>query len=201
MKKNGNIDEELLLSLKKGDRKAFDTLIRQYYPRLMGYSRIMVDEEPARDIVQDVFLYLWDNRTRFDFTPGLHSYLYKMCYSRCVDFLRRANVVDIEDVAFGRLMEDELEWLKSNSDDVIRVISNRDLVTRVEELIEEFPEKRREVFKLSFFHEMNNGEISEMLNMPRRTVESHLYLSLKFLRKKLPLHELLSLVLLLTLTS
>lgn len=196
MPDNHNINAKLLGLLKKGDREAFNVLIRLYYPRLMGYTRVMVEEEVARDIVQDVFLYLWDNRARIEFTPGLHSYLFKMCYSRGVDHLRRKKLIAKEDIPANSLVEDELGWLKSNTEDIIKVLSDRDLLKKVEDIIEELPDKRREVFKLSFFHEMNNAEISELLGMPRRTVESHLYLALKFLRGKIPTSELLGLLLL-----
>ncbi len=191
------MDIKLLISLKKGDRNAFETLIRLYYPRLMGYTCIMVDEEAARDIVQDVFMYLWENRERFDFTPGLHSYLFRMCHSRVVDYLRRNKIFAGDAAGAGILLDDKLSWLNGSTHDIVKMLSDKDLLRRVDELIEELPERRREVFKLSFFHELSNAEISSLLGMPRRTVESHLYLSLKFLRGKISPGEIMAFLFLL----
>ena len=46
----------------------FDSLIQEYYPRLMGYACILLDDEAARDVVQDVFLYVWEHRSRLTFS-------------------------------------------------------------------------------------------------------------------------------------
>lgn len=190
------MNPEMLNSLKKGDRRAFETLVRLYYPRLMGYTCIMVDEEAARDIVQEVFLYIWENRERLDFTSGLRSYMFRMCHSRGVDFLRRRKML-MKGEAADILLDDELNWLKNNSGDIVNMLSAKNLLEKVERLIEELPDRRREVFRLSFFHELSNSEISALLGMPRRTVESHLYLALKFLRGKVNPNEFLFLMYLL----
>lgn len=191
------IDPALLEALKKGDRKAFDSLIRLYYPRLMAYTQIIVDGEAARDIVQDVFLYVWENRARINFTPAFHSYLFKMCYSRSVDHLRRKKLLSDMDISSNPLLGDETAWLKNNTGDIVKILSDTDLLKRVEQLIDQLPEKRREVFRLSFFYEMSNPEIAQLLDMPQRTVESHLYLSLKFLRGKISDTDVLLLLLML----
>lgn len=69
------------------------------------------------------------------------------------------------------------------------------MLERALAFIEELPDKRREVFRLSFLHDMSNAEIAELLGMPRRTVEGHLYLALKFLRNRISTEELFALML------
>ena len=65
------MDATKIHALGTGDRELFDSLIQEYYPRLMGYACILLDDEAARDVVQDVFLYVWEHRSRFDFFhPG-----------------------------------------------------------------------------------------------------------------------------------
>ena len=53
------MDAKEIYALGAGDRELFDSLIQEYYPRLMGYACILLDDEAARDVVQDVFLYVW----------------------------------------------------------------------------------------------------------------------------------------------
>ena len=57
-------DISLLYELKKGNREAFNGVFRYYYPRIMAYTASMVEQKAAEDIVQDVFLYVWENREK-----------------------------------------------------------------------------------------------------------------------------------------
>ncbi len=186
----------MLSRLASGDRDAFDVLVREYYPRLMGYACILLSEEDAKDVVQEVFLYVWEHRSRINFESGFQSYLFRICHSRMVDRLKRRKLINIDD-APPQLAED-IKWLESKSGDIIRQICDKELLERVVTLSEELPEKRREVFCLSIFHDMSNAEISETLNMPRRTVEGHLYHALKFLRTRISTEELLCIMLAVT---
>ena len=61
------MDAKEIYTLGPGDRELFDSLIQEYYPRLMGYACILLDDETARDVVQDVFLYVWEHRSRLTF--------------------------------------------------------------------------------------------------------------------------------------
>ncbi len=190
------MDFQLLNILSSRDSDAFDILIREYYPRLMGYACILLSEEDAKDVVQEVFLYVWEHRNRINFESGFQSYIFRTCHSRMVDLLKRRKLINIDD-APPQLAED-IKWLESKSSDIIRRICDKELLERVMTLSEELPEKRREVFCLSIFHDMSNAEISETLNMPRRTVEGHLYHALKFFRKRISTEELLCLMLAVT---
>ncbi|MCB6307851.1 RNA polymerase sigma factor, partial [Parabacteroides merdae] len=57
-------DISLLYKLKKGNREAFNSVFRYYYPRIMAYVASIVEQKAAEDIVQDVFLYVWENREK-----------------------------------------------------------------------------------------------------------------------------------------
>lgn len=57
-------DISLLHELKKGNREAFNGVFRYFYPRMMAYVASMVEQKVAEDIVQDVFLYVWENREK-----------------------------------------------------------------------------------------------------------------------------------------
>ena len=77
------------IQLKKGDRNAFNTIFRYFYPRLMAYAASIVDKQIAEDIVQDVFVYLWHNRKRLNLSDNLTSYLFQAVYTHCLDHLRK----------------------------------------------------------------------------------------------------------------
>ena len=173
------------VSLKKGDIQAFEDMFGSYYSRMMGYTCMMVNEEIARDIIQEVFLYIWEHRDRIDFSEKFGSYLLQMCYSRAIDYLRRKKTAsDKLSQSQLALLTSEINWMKDNNEDITQLITNKEFMDRIETLVNTLPQSRKEVFMLSYFQGISNSEISEMLNMPQRTVESHLYLSLRFLREK-----------------
>ncbi|HIY69216.1 MAG TPA: RNA polymerase sigma-70 factor [Candidatus Alistipes intestinigallinarum] len=188
------MDTELLEGLSRGQQEAFDRLIREYYPRLMGYARLLLDEENARDTVQEVFLYVWEHRSRLHFTAGFQSYLFRICHSRMLDTIKRRKLFEVSDSPFDLQLREDAAWLEHNNDDIVRTICNKQLLERILSLADELPEKRREVFRLSLLHDMSNAEISELLDIPRRTVEGHLYHALRFLRARIPKEELLLLM-------
>ena len=84
-------DISLLYELKKGNREAFNGVFRYYYPRIMAYTASMVEQKAAEDIVQDVFLYVWENREKLYVSDGFHSYLFQSAYTRCLDYLRKTS--------------------------------------------------------------------------------------------------------------
>lgn len=187
------MDVQLIRRLEEGDKEAYNALIREYYPRLMGYASTLLDTEDARDIVQETFLYLWENRSRLHFSAGLQSYLFRTCHSRMLDFLKRRRPIAVGVDAQSLQLRADISWLEQNSDDIMHTVCNKDLLQRVMDLTEELQDRRREVFRLSMLHDMSNTEIAELLQIPQRTVEGHLYHALKFLRARLKREELLSL--------
>lgn len=84
-------DISLLYELKKGNREAFNGVFRYYYPRIMAYTASMVEQKAAEDIVQDVFLYVWENREKLYVSDGFHSYLFQSAYTRCLTISRKTS--------------------------------------------------------------------------------------------------------------
>lgn len=77
------IEDSLLLSaMQHGDKKAYSTLFRRYYPMLCQYAIRFVNLEDAEEIVQDVMLWLWDNKETQIFNTSFSQYLYKAVYHR-----------------------------------------------------------------------------------------------------------------------
>ncbi|MCS3049942.1 hypothetical protein NXV05_08270 [Parabacteroides johnsonii] len=96
-------DISLLYELKKGNREAFNGVFRYYYPRMMAYVASMVEQKVAEDIVQDVFLYVWENREKLYVSDGFHSYLFQSAYTRCLDYFKKN--LSIEKIPFSYLRE------------------------------------------------------------------------------------------------
>lgn len=176
-------DISLLYELKKGNREAFNGIFRYYYPRMMAYVASMVEQKVAEDIVQDVFLYVWENREKLYISDGFHSYLFQSAYTRCLDhFKKNLSVEKYHSHTYEKYLEDYQNLLKGDNP-VIEELSMKDFYRRLYELLELLPEQRREVFVLAYIKGLTAKEVAEQIQMPQRTVESHLYLALKFLKK------------------
>lgn len=179
------IDLSLLEALKNGNHKAFEHLFRYYYPRVMAYTAVIVDEVVAEDIVQDMFLYVWENHANIEPTAGFSSYLFQSAYTRCMDYFRTKH--RDEQYALhsenSYLQESEELWQQDAS--VIEDLYHKDFSNRLNELLDKLPAQRREAFIMTYVEGLRAREIAERMNIPQRTVESHVYLTLKYLKQKM----------------
>ena len=174
-------DISLLYELKKGNREAFNGVFRYYYPRIMAYTASMVEQKAAEDIVQD-FLYVWENREKLYVSDGFHSYLFQSAYTRCLDYFKKnLSIEKYHSHTYEKYLEDYQNLLKGD-DSVIEELSVKDFYRHLYELLEHLPAQRREVFILTYIKGLTAKEVAEQTQMPQRTVESHLYLALRFLK-------------------
>lgn len=171
--------------MRKGNRDAFNEFFCFYYPRLLSYSSSIVEMKVAEDITQDVFLYVWENKKKLVIANGFHSYLFQAAYTRCLDYLKKNQSAEkySSHVMFehARLYGD----LINRGDSILEELYSQDFYKLLYDLLEQIPTQRREAFILAYIHGMKAREISELLDIPQRTVESHLYLALKFLKDKM----------------
>ena len=142
----------------------------------MAYTASMVEQKAAEDIVQDVFLYVWENREKLYVSDGFHSYLFQSAYTRCLDYFKKnLSIEKYHSHTYEKYLEDYQNLLKGD-DSVIEELSVK------YELLEHLPAQRREVFILTYIKGLTAKEVAEQTQMPQRTVESHLYLALRFLK-------------------
>ena len=175
-----NQGEELFLyeEMKRGKEYAFDFFFNYYYPGLCVYAQkmILLPEEEARDIVQDVFVKFWNDCKKLDIQFSIRSYLFVAVKNKCFDVLRKknrnikvqeiSNEYDIADDAFETYILSELETLFNKS-------------------LTKLPERCREVFELSRLHGLKNREIAAKLNLSEKTVENQITKALHVLKEEL----------------
>ena len=165
------------------NREGFDNLLRHYYPRLKSYVSSFVEDSVAEDITQDVFLYVWENRKKIYVGPAFHSYLFQAGYTRSIDYLKKQQSV----TGFSSLIQNEItqiyETLAVNEGDILENLYSEDFYEKLYTLLELIPEQRRNVFLMAYMDGLKTKEIAANLDIPQRTVESHIYLTLKFLKE------------------
>lgn len=181
-------DEELLKRLLNGDREAFEEIfIRYWYPLFkVAYSRIRSREE-AEEIVQDIFASLWKNHNIF-FISNLSNYLFSSVRKGVISKIRSKLVHE-------KYRNYYLQLFPGYSLATEEAVEFDELSTAIENALLQLPVKSQQVFRLNRFQGLSIPKISELLKMPRRTVEHHLTKSLRALRMHLKDHILFFLIL------
>ncbi|TWV62708.1 RNA polymerase sigma-70 factor [Parabacteroides distasonis] len=184
-----NNTTSLVERVRKGDRIAFNELYRQYYPSLRSYAELFLDEEESEDVVQDVFLNVWLRKEGLDDSQSLQGYLLRSVYNSSLNILKkkgRSN--DYRSVYEQEIEEIGYKYYDPDANDVIRKLYNLDLRAEINAAINSLPARCREVFTLSYLHDMPSKEISLQLGISLSTVDNHIYSALKLLREKLKIH-------------
>lgn len=159
--------------------KSFEKLFRDYFRPLTVYAKQFVrDQELAEDIVQDLFLYLYEKRESSQFENPESNYLFKLVRFRCINKLKHYKVRTEKHQAI-------YDSLNPNTDDPHELAVLIELENKYLEVLESLSPRCRKVFEMSRLEGKKNQEIAEELRLSKRTVETHITLALRVLRKKL----------------
>lgn len=167
-------DTRLLSAMQHGDKKAYGTLFRRYYPMLCTYANRFVNLEDAEEIVQDVMLWLWENKETQMFNTSFSQYLYKTVYHRCINQLTRQQSQLRAETRFYEYM---LEMLQDTD-----FLQTEELKKHISQAIHALPPSYREAFVMHRFENKSYKEIAEILQVSTQTVNYRIQQSLKLLR-------------------
>lgn len=172
-----NQDMLLFSKLQDGDRTAFDLLFRKYYPILCSYGCHFVTPEDAEEIVQDVFLWIWENRDRLLIDYSLKHYLFRMVHHRS---LNKVTQDEVKLRAYTAYHERMMEAL--NDFDVVQIY---ELSRHIDQAINELPPLYRQAFVMHRFRGLSHKEIATQLNVSPQTVNYRIGQAVKQLRIRL----------------
>ena len=178
MTKSLKIDSTLIVGLKKDDHDAFRKLFEQFSLPLYNFSLKYLDSKPAaEDVVQEVFIKIWDKRKELKTDTSFKSYLFTIAMNsirKQFNKLSRYNEIKHEILLDSVDADDYFD----ERDDY------KQLLDKLKALVDEMPEKRRQVFIKKKFEEKSIKEISVELNISEKTVEYHITQALTFLKKE-----------------
>lgn len=157
----------------------FEALFRENFRPLTVYAMQFVREKAiAEDIVQELFVSLFEKKDTLKVNSFNKSYLYKAVYNRCLNYNRdqksRREMNPVIQESMIKLPEDPHELA------IFIEFQDRFLL-----VLDELPPKRRRVFEMSRMEGKSSAEIADSLKLSKRTVEKHIQLALKQFRKKL----------------
>ncbi|MFN8254582.1 MAG: RNA polymerase sigma-70 factor [Bacteroidales bacterium] len=169
-------DKLLLIQLIDNNQAAFDELFRKYYRSLVLFAlKITKNVEDAEEVVQDLFVILWEKRHHLEPIVSLKAYLYKSVFNNSVHLYKKS-------IKQGKTNLTEATVIEENFDNLLE---QTELEERIIQSIEQLPAECRKIFKMSRFDELKNREIAEQLNISVKTVETQMTRALRYLRKHL----------------
>ncbi|MEE9364863.1 MAG: sigma-70 family RNA polymerase sigma factor [Cellulophaga sp.] len=178
MKIDFSDDKTLKNELEKGNHQALVFLMDKYHhPLCLHIYSLSNNYEGAQDIVQNVFLKLWENKSKTQSIKSIKNYLYRTSYNGFIDYWRK-------DKKMLSLEKIHLETLNTITEDNNEPLLKKQ-ISLVKREIQKLPPKCKETFLLSKKEGLTNLEIASILNVSVRTVESHINKAFKILRKKL----------------
>ncbi|EOR96799.1 RNA polymerase ECF-type sigma factor [Arcticibacter svalbardensis MN12-7] len=172
-------DLELTNMLKIGDHSAY-TEIYSRYNRLLyihAYNKLR-DREAAKDILQELFTALWNNKERFIIQTNLSGYLYTAIRNRILKLIAHKSIEGTYVISIQNTNQHENGFTDHR-------LRENQLATIIEREIAKLPEKMREVFLLSRKDQLSHSEISNRLGIAEPTVKKQVNNALKILRVKL----------------
>ena len=174
---NSITDQELLRRMHAGDTGALGVIYMRYSAAVSDFAYHFIrNDEDVADITHNIFCRLWEERHNIEDIRSLKGYLFSMTRNAIFNELRHRRVV--------------AQWENESSltdidkyTDAESAVSTSDLLEMINLHIERMPELRRRIFCMSRYDNLSHAEIAEKLNVSRKTVEYHIGVALKELRK------------------
>ncbi len=176
-----NEAEQELLNLQKTDENKFiEVLFKKYYSSLCRtVNRIVNDTDAAEDLVQDVFMKVWNNRQTLEINLSIKSYLYRSAINSALNYLERSKkIVNLE----------ESNFLEPSVNDAEDQLHFNEVQQRVKEATDALPPACKTIFILSRQENMSYKEIADSLQISPKTVENQMGKALKHFREYLSVY-------------
>jgi len=172
--------DQLAQRIRIGDEQALELLFRKYYTRLCSYAnKYFNDPEEAREVVQEVFIKIWEKKEEINPEESLSSYLFRITFNNSIHRLRHKKVATKYAEIYKLVYVDNTEI--SPHDSLIAT----ELTYNISVAVRKIPPKCRQVFNLSRVDGLKYTEIADTLKISVKTVEAQMSKALNILRLEL----------------
>ena len=167
--------DDILMGLKRREETAMSVLFDTYYEKLYLFAeKYIYDSDKAHDIVQDVFLKIWENAERLELSSSIQHYLFASVRNGCLNYLKSLQIEDRNNRKYAEA------YIESQNVDMV---DDEELLARVRQVLDELPEKCREVCLLRFVEGYKYAEIAVRLDMNENTVKAQLHRGMERLKQ------------------
>lgn len=173
-----SITDDLLVSkIRENNEDAFKSLYDRYSKKIYYFSlRYLASKEETEELVQSIFINLWERRRSLDATLTIKSYIYRSAVNYITNYLRKKAIRT-------RFNETEIQKAEIPSNHIYEQVFLHDLERTITSVVETLPTQQQKIFRLSRYEGLTNKEIAGKLDLSVRTVENQMYRVLKVLRK------------------
>jgi RNA polymerase sigma-70 factor (family 1) len=179
---NSYSDDELVILLRQGDLNAFTAIHKRYYGVLYNHAyKRLADREEVKDILQELFTCIWNNKEVINLNVNLQAYLYTAVRNKILNVYKHQKIRS----DYAASLESFLVNNEPTPDESLRL---KELIALVDAEVKSLPEKMRLIFEMSRNAHLSHNEIAEQLNISPLTVKKQVNNSLKVLRLKLGTH-------------
>lgn len=177
-------DAILISRLQLDDKEAFERLFRRYHEAIYRFLHYFIGAsdreapETAKDLMQDVFLKIWEHRHELDCKQPIRPYLFKIARNQAISYLRHQRTVD-------QWKESISQYRPAGTLSPETIMEGMQLQSEIRKAIHELPERCALIFVMSRYEGLSYREIAEVLNLSLQTVKNQMSKSLAILKKKL----------------
>ena len=172
-----HINSELLIRLKSGEKSAFKHIFNLYGPKIYRFGILYLkNKSDAEELAQDVFLKIWEKRDHLDPSQNIKAYIFKIAVNCIYDNIRKKNL----NKAFVEFSNHNFE---PSAESLWNEIIWKDMLLKLNTLVERMPEQRRIIFLLRREEGLSNQQIADKLKLSKRTVENQIYRTTLYLNE------------------
>lgn len=180
------LERDLLKGLKNSDEKTFEYIFREHFRELINYAFFYTGSlQTAEDIVQDIFLKIWNFRKDIEIRSNIRVYLLRSVHNECIQYLRHQSVIQKHN-SFVNKKYSEIQLMNQlYTESGLTFLFEKEIGALVNDALKSVPDKTREIFILSRNSYLKNSEIAQKLELTEKSIEYHISRALDILRKQL----------------
>lgn len=186
--KNTAEDRILVANAKKGDNKAFESLLKKYRKSVYYMLLKMVkNADDAEDLTQEAFAKAFNSIEKFDSKYAFSTWLFRIATNNCIDFIRKKRVqtVSIDQPVEGDDGSNMRFDVKDENPDPNQKVQKKQRQHYLNMAIDRLPEKYRVLVELRYFKELSYEEVAKELQIPLGTVKAQLFRARELLNQEL----------------
>jgi RNA polymerase sigma-70 factor (ECF subfamily) len=179
-------DQALIKKTLRGNRKAFEELVRKYDKKIFSFVvRMVRNEDTAVDLTQDFFFKIFTVLDKYNFEYKFSTWAYRICYNLVIDHLRKnqaqVDSLDDESVSPREMLDSE----NVNREDGFRALAREETRDYVWRVVEQIPLKFRELILLRYIQDLKYEEIADITRLPVGTVKNRIFKAKEILKQEM----------------
>ncbi|WP_341838742.1 RNA polymerase sigma-70 factor [Chitinophaga caseinilytica] len=176
MSEHLNNEGSLLAEVGASDERAFETIVRHYFPRLLPFAiKITKNKAVAEDIVQEAFLRLWQHRAEYEKILFLRAWLFTVVSNLSLTYIKRL-------AREGKLLQHLRDFSDTARSDVAEQLQFRESGNVIARAVDRLPPQQQQIYRLSRYEGLSIPEIAARLQLSPNTVKNHLVRALQSVR-------------------